>query len=140
MLKKELSPFTPLPLAIKRVAKAIIRVIKKFAKAEQEGLVTRLRTLDIKAFQLVLGKITIQALNRISPEWDEAKKLALLPEGAVDYSTVGGVMRQGINNLIELRQCICENPVRFGLSCRHNLVRSVRNGFVFSISLIHFRW
>jgi hypothetical protein len=139
VLKKELSPSTPLPLAIKRVAKAVIRVVKELAKAEQEGLVTRPRTLDIKAFQLVLGKITIQALNRISPEWNEAKKLALLPEGAADYSTVGGIMRQGIDNLIEPGQCMCENPVRFSLPCRHNLVRSVRNGFAFPILLIYSR-
>jgi hypothetical protein len=66
VLKEELSPFISLPLAIKRVAKAIIRVIKELAKAEQEGLITRPRTLEIKAFQLVLGKVTIQALNRIS--------------------------------------------------------------------------
>jgi hypothetical protein len=96
--------------------------------------------LNIKAFQLVLGKIIIQALNRISPEWDKIKKLALLLEGAVDYSTVGNVIRQSIDNFIELGQCMCENLVRFSFLCRHNLVRSVRNGFAFPISLIHPRW
>jgi hypothetical protein len=35
---------------------------------------------------------------------------------------------------------MCENPVRFGFSCRYNLVRSVRNGFAFPNSLIHSRW
>jgi hypothetical protein len=138
VLKEELSPSTPLPLAIKRVAKAVTRVIKELAKAEQEGLTARPRTLDIKAFQLVIGKVTLQALNRISPEWDEAKKL--VSEGAADYSTMGTMMRQGIDNLIEPGQCMCENPVRFGLPCRHNLMRSVRNGFAFPISLIHPRW
>jgi hypothetical protein len=34
IFKEELSPSTPLPLAIKRVAKAITRVIKELAKAE----------------------------------------------------------------------------------------------------------
>jgi hypothetical protein len=33
-----------------------------------------------------------------------------------------------------------ENPVRFGLPCQHNLMRSVRNGFAFPISLIHSCW
>jgi hypothetical protein len=87
VFKEELSPSTPLPLAIKRVAKAVTRVIKELAKAEQKSLTARPKTLDIKAFQLVIGKVTLQALNRISPEWDEAKKLVL--EGAADYSTVG---------------------------------------------------
>jgi hypothetical protein len=41
VLKEELSPSTPLPLAIKRVAKAVTRVIKELAKAEQEGLTAR---------------------------------------------------------------------------------------------------
>jgi hypothetical protein len=137
VLKEELSLSIPLPLAIKRVAKAVTRVIKELAKAEQEGLTARLRTLDIKAFQLVIGKVTLQALNRISPEWNKAKKLALFSEGAADYSTVRGVMRQGIDNLIKPGQYMCENPVRFGLPCRHNLMRSVRNRFTFPISLIH---
>jgi hypothetical protein len=68
VLKKELSLSTPFPLAIKRVAKTITRVIKELAKVEQENLITRPKTLDIKAFQLVIGKVTFQALNRISPE------------------------------------------------------------------------
>jgi hypothetical protein len=68
VLKEELSPFVSFPLAIKRVARAVIYVIKKLAKAEQKRLITRLRTLKIKAFQLVFGKIIIQALNRIFPE------------------------------------------------------------------------
>jgi hypothetical protein len=34
VFKKELSHFTPLPLAIKRVTKAVTRVIKEFTKAE----------------------------------------------------------------------------------------------------------
>jgi hypothetical protein len=34
ILKKELSLFIPFPLAIKRVAKTVIRVIKELAKAE----------------------------------------------------------------------------------------------------------
>jgi hypothetical protein len=139
VLKEKLSPFISLPLAIKRVAKTVIRVIKKFAKAEQKRLIARLKTLKIKAFQLVFGKIIIQALNRISLKWDKAKKLALFPESAVNYSTVKGVLRQGIDNLIEPRQYMCENPVRFGLLCRHNLVRSVRNGFAFPILLIYSR-
>jgi hypothetical protein len=34
VLKKELSPFISFPLAIKRVARAIIYMVKEFAKAE----------------------------------------------------------------------------------------------------------
>jgi hypothetical protein len=68
VFKKKLSLFIFLSLAIKRVIKTITRVIKEFAKAEQEDLIARLKTLDIKAFQLVIGKVTLQALNRISPE------------------------------------------------------------------------
>jgi hypothetical protein len=81
------------------VVKAVTRVIKELVKAEQEGLTARPRTLDIKAFQLVIGKVTFQALNRISPEWDEAKKL--VSEGAADYSTIGTMIRQDIDNFIE---------------------------------------
>jgi hypothetical protein len=112
------------------VAKAVNRVVKDLAKAKQEGLTARPRMLDVKAFQLVTGKVTLQALNRISPEWDEAKKLVLLSED--DYS------RQGDNlNEPGQSQCMFENPVRFGLPCRHNLMRSVKNGFAFPVSLIH---
>jgi hypothetical protein len=135
VFKKEFSPSTPFPLAIERVAKAVTCVIKELTKAEQEGLTVRPKTLDIKAFQLVIGKVTFQALNRIFPEWDEAKKL--VSESAADYFIMGIMIRQGIDNLIEPGQCICENPVKFGLPCRHNLVKSVRNGFAFPISLIH---
>jgi hypothetical protein len=101
VFKKEFSPSTLLPLAIKRVVKAVTRVIKKLTKTEQEGLITRLRTLDIKAFQLITGKVIFQTLNRISPEWDETKKLVLFLKS--DYFTVGSIMRQDIDNLIEPR-------------------------------------
>jgi hypothetical protein len=59
ILKEELSPSTFLPFAIKRIVKAITRVIKELAKAEQEGLIVCPKTLDIKAFQLVIGKVTL---------------------------------------------------------------------------------
>jgi hypothetical protein len=59
IFKKELSPSIFFPLAIKRVTKTVTRVIKELAKAEQESLTARLRTLDIKAFQLVTGKVTL---------------------------------------------------------------------------------
>jgi hypothetical protein len=68
VFKKKLSSFTSFSLTIKRVAKAVTRVIKELAKAEQKGLITRLKTLNIKAFQLVIDKVTLQALNRIFPE------------------------------------------------------------------------
>jgi hypothetical protein len=50
VLKEELFLSIFLPLTIKRVIKAVTRVIKKLAKAEQEGLTARLKTLNIKAF------------------------------------------------------------------------------------------
>jgi hypothetical protein len=50
VFKEKLFPFTSFPFTIKRVAKTITRVIKEFVKAEQKSLITRLKTLDIKAF------------------------------------------------------------------------------------------
>jgi hypothetical protein len=44
VFKKELSLSTSLPLAIKRMARAVIYIIKEFTKAEQERLITRLKT------------------------------------------------------------------------------------------------
>jgi hypothetical protein len=50
IFNEEFSFFIFFSFAIKRVTRAIIYVIKEFAKAEQKELIIRLKTLKIKAF------------------------------------------------------------------------------------------
>ena len=68
MVKGMLNKNTPLDEAVIRLGKSVTAFCKKMAEAERESFITIPRGIDRKGFHLVLGHITLQAIDRIRPE------------------------------------------------------------------------
>ena len=75
------------------------------------------------AFRYLIGQVSLEALNRIQPEWEELKPFVA-----------------NLHNLINLGPCECEILLRFHLPCKHYLLRAAQTGQAIPRSLIHPRW
>jgi hypothetical protein len=80
----------------------------------------------VRGFAVVLNNISNTAVNKIAPEWECAKEMA-------------GPITERSEALLA-SSCECTIIVRFGLPCRHKLLRAAREGFSIPISLVHPRW
>lgn len=83
---------------------------KQIRNATARLRTNRPRAVDFMAFQVVIGKITLFAIESVNPEWIAAKQLV-----ESDYEPYIG-------------PCDCEFLVRYLLPCRHLLFRAYNEG------------
>ena len=77
------------------------------------------------AFHVVIGKITIFAIEYVNPKWIAAKKLVEEKENQIpDWEPFIGPYN-------------CEIFVRYLLPCRHILFQACDQGFPIPLSLFH---
>ena len=95
---------------------------KQIRNATAGSRTDRPRAVDFMAFQVVIGKITLFAIESVNPEWIAAKQLV-----ESDYEPYIGPRN-------------CEILVRYLLPCRHLLFRAYNEGFSISLLLFHPRW
>lgn len=108
----------------KRLSRKMLSVLKDLATDEDSSLrsYNRLAQLDFAAFKHLRIAITNYALAKIEGEWHSLKQ-ALLADQDTD-----------------LGRCRCEILLRFGLPCKHHLLRAYNAGMPIPKSLIHPRW
>ena len=121
-LKKTLSHQISLLEACKRLVRAVDNFQAKLFDEETQSMTVRPRILDLNGFATLLGKVTTYAIHFMAPEWAAAcvSKPDTIWQGSC------------------LHHCII--PLRYGLPCRHWMLRSVLEGFPLPISLVHPRW
>jgi len=120
ILKAVMNPQMSLENAI-RFMKSELKLWYRFIReADERSRIDRSRAVDFEAFQLLVGHVTIWALEKINPEWIAAKELATQP--------------------ITAGSCDCDIYIRYELPCRHYLLRACIQGFPIPISLLHPRW
>jgi hypothetical protein len=81
------------------------------------------RTLDLRAFNAVIGQVTEWAINRVTEDWEVCKQ-------AISTDT---------NQQLASEQCECELLLRFSLPCKHHL-HACATGIPIPRSLFHPRW
>ena len=95
------------------------------------------RLLDRQAFRVVGKLLTHFALNKISLEWEETKKIGLRVENEEDeeleFEMEASLGEPGCLS-------VCEYPQRWGLPCRHWLYQCFVSGDPIPLDLIHPRW
>ena len=118
-LKKTLSCQISLLEACKRLVRAVDNFQAKLFDEETQSMTVRPQILDLNGFATLLGKVTTYAIHFMAPEWAAAcvSKPDTIWQGSC------------------LHDCII--PLRYGLSCRHWMLRSVLEGFPLPISLVH---
>lgn len=127
VIKAILNTQVTLETAFNNIRSELRRMHRLIREKEEESRTKRPRGVDFMAFQLLIGRVTIWAMERINPEWVEAVATAERIRG-------GEEIIQG--------PCRCEVVVRFGLPCRHfhHLLRAAIESFPIPITLLHPRW
>ena len=128
ILKAVMNPQATLENAVKAM-QAELRLWYKNLRLEiAKSRTERPRAVDFMAFHIVIGKITIFAIEKVNPEWIAAKKLVEEKESHMpDWEPFIG-------------PCNCEILVRYLLPCRHLLFRACDEGFPIPQSLFYPRW
>ena len=121
-LKKTLHRQITLLEACRRLIREVQAFEAKLIVEEVNSMAFRSRILDTNGFAILLGKITSYAIDLMAPEW-----------------TAAAVPRP---DSIWQGHCLydCPLPSRYGLPCRHWMIRSVLEGFPLPLSLVHPRW
>ena len=128
VIKAILNPQVSLETALKGIRSELRRMHRLIREKEEESRTKWPRGVDFMAFQLLIGRVTIFAMEKINPEWVAAVENAER-------------IREGTERIIE-RPCRCEVVVRFGLPCRHfhHLPRAAIESFPIPITPIHPHW
>ena len=116
----------PCQIFLIEACKRLVRHVKSFEARllaeETNSKTTRPRILDMNEFATLLGKVSSYAIMLMTPEWSSAS--VPRPDSIWQGSC--------------LDNCIL--PLRYGLPCRHWMLRSLLEGFPLSLSLVHPRW
>ena len=122
ILKKTLHRQITLLEACRRLMREVQAFEAKLIAEEINSMAFRPRILDANGFATLLGKITSYAIDLMAPEWVAATvpRPDSIWQGHCLYN--------------------CPLPLRYGLPCRHWMIRSVLEGFPLPLSLIHPRW
>ena len=115
VIKAILNTQVTLETAFNNIRVELRRMHRLIREKEEESRIKRSRGVDFMAFQLLIGRVAIWAMERINPEWVEAVATAERIRGGED--------------IIE-GPCRCE-VVRFGFPCRHfhHLLRAAIESF-----------
>jgi hypothetical protein len=118
-----INPQLSLATVVVRLSATVDRIYRDLLDSEHESRIQRPRGVDVRGFAIVLNKIFNTAVNRIAPEWECAKEMA------------GSITEK--SEAFFASPCECTIIARFGLPCRHKLLRAAREGFSLPISLVH---
>ena len=126
ILKAVLNPQSTLENAVKAMQAELRLWYKHIRDATARSRIDRPRAVDWTVFQVVIGRITLFAIEKVNPEWIATKQL-VEESNRPDYELTAG-------------PCNCEILVRYLLPCRHLLFRACAEGFPIPLSLFHPRW
>ena len=128
VIKAILNTQVSLETAFNNIRSELRRMHHLIREKEEESRIKRPRAVDFMAFQLLIGRVTIWAMERINPEWVAAVATAER-------------IRKREEKIFE-GPCRCEVIVRFGLPCKHfhHLLRAAIESFPIPITLLHPRW
>ena len=122
ILKDSLNRQITLQEACRRLVKAVRAFEVKLLDGEITSMTVRSRVLDLNGFATLLGKVTNHAIDLMTSEWSTA----CVPKP-------DSIWQNGC-----LHDCLL--PMRYGLPCRHWMIKAVTEGFPLPISLVHPRW
>ena len=94
-----------------RLVRKILDTLREFAIDEDRAQAVSKIVLDKHAFSYLKGSVSLDALKRIDAEWQLITQLVAATNGAID-----------------LGPCECELLYRFGLPCKHHLLRAAQTG------------
>ena len=120
VIKAVTNPQTSLETAINSMQSELKRLYRSLREVEERSRIDGPRAVDLEAFHLLIGHVSIWAMEKINPEWIAAKELATLD--------------------IEEGPCHCDIYIQWALPCRHYLLRACREGFPIPMALLHPRW
>ena len=127
ILKAVLNPQKTLQNAVRDMNSELRRWYRSIREEVEASRIDRPRGVDMVAFSIVVGKITIWAIEKVNPEWIATKQWAT--EIATNPAYIP-----------EEGPCNCYLMTAFALPCRHYLLRACIEGFPIPLSLFHPRW
>jgi hypothetical protein len=110
--------------AASRLAKGIRMQLRDLDEEDSKSYGSTPRTLDLRAFNAVIGQVTEWAINRVTEDWGVCKQ-------AISTDT---------NQQLASEQCECELLLRFSLLCKHHILHACATGIPIPRSLFHPRW
>jgi hypothetical protein len=110
--------------ASSRLAKEIRMLLRDLDEEESKSHGSTPRTLDLRAFNAVIGQVTEWAINRVAEDWEACKQ----------------AISTGTDQQLASEQCECELLLRFSLPCKHHLLHACTTGVPIPKSLFHPRW
>jgi hypothetical protein len=118
-----INPQLSLATVVVRLSATVARIYRNLLDSEHESRIQRPRKVDVRGFVTVLNKISNIIINKIAPEWECAKEMAV---PIIERSET-------------LFTFFCEYIIiaRFSLLYRHKLLRAIREGFSLPISFIY---
>ena len=120
-----MNPQATLENAVKHMQAELKLWYKTLRLESAKSYTERPRAIDFMAFHVVIGKITIFAIESVNSEWIATKKLVKEKKNQIpDWESF-------------IRSCNYKILVRYLLPCRYILFRACDQGFSISLSLFH---
>jgi hypothetical protein len=107
--------------AVSRLAKGIRMQLRDLDEEESKSYGSTPRTLDLRAFNAVIGQVTEWAINRVTEGWEAYKQ----------------AISTGTDPQLASEQCECELLLRFSLPSKHHLLHACATGIPIPRSLFH---
>ena len=108
----------------REISLKISDILKQLATAEDRGKIDAAMALDRTAFNNLINKISMEAIQKIEEEWLQLQQVPRVLEITAE----------------ELGECDCEILTRWSLPCKHWLLKCLQQKFPIPISLCHPRW
>lgn len=127
VMKALLNPQLSCEEVIRTTRTELKRMHRQIREKEEESRTSRPRGCPWTPFQLLMGHVTIFAMEKIRDDWVAAV-------ATKEAFEAGEAIEEG--------PCACALVIRFGLPCRHRhyLLESALGSFPIPLTLLHPRW
>jgi hypothetical protein len=121
----------------KRLASKLLSILKDIDTDEDPSgnKYPRLAQLHGDAFRLLRSQVTQYAITKLEKEWYELEQAVSANEQLGKYLDASGCTAN-----VTIGDCKCSILLRFGLACKHHLIRAFLSDEPIPKSLLHPRW
>lgn len=110
----------PLESAVRSIAERTVDFYRVLAEDEDRARTAQRTDIDKDAFRALIGRVSLQAIDLIKPEWRALSDALLANE--------------------DIGHCNCDLLLQFSLPCRHLLLQCALDAVPIPITLVHPRW
>jgi hypothetical protein len=121
VMKQVINGQLSLEQSCRRLIRRVLDILKELLMDEDKAQANTAILLDRHAFRHLIGSVSLDALKRIEVKWQHVTQMVA-------------------NGAIDIGPCECELLYRYGLPCKHYLLRAAQSGEALPRILLHPRW